>query len=260
MIKRLPVTDTSAALLARTHSIRAYFVGGAMRRAIRRAFAVVAGMVMAGKLAFGMLVIGLVGGFALLSPAAADVRESDCFGEDFSRRIEACSALIAEPGLGQQDLALAYSARALAYSVSGKYDLAIPDYDIALSIDPDSAVALNNRAWAYFKLGDPERGAADVDRALKLMPDSAHTFDTRAHIRQRRGDTRGAMRDYESAIRFGGAAIVKLYQCGLQANQMYSGEIDGLYTTDTRKALETCVATTGCDPLPPDEECLKITS
>jgi len=231
-----------------------------MRRAIRRTFAVVAGMVMAGKHAVGMLVIGLVGSFALLSSALADVRESDCFGEDFSRRIEACSALIAEPGLGQQDLALAYSARALAYSVSGKYDLAIPDYDIALSIDPDSAVALNNRAWAYFKLGDPERGAADVDRALKLMPDSAHTFDTRAHIRQRRGDTRGAMRDYESAIRFGGAAIVKLYQCGLQANQLYSGEIDGLYTTDTRKALETCVATTGCDPLPPDEECLKITS
>ncbi|MBX9924899.1 MAG: hypothetical protein K2Y05_00950 [Hyphomicrobiaceae bacterium] len=194
------------------------------------------------------------------SAMASDTRESDCFGDDFTRRIEACSALIATPGISRQELALAYSARALAYSVRGKYDLAIPDYDVSLGIDPDSAVALNNRAWAYFKIGQPERGASDVERALQLMPDSAHTLDTRAHIRQSRGDTKGAMRDYESAIRYGGVPIVKLYQCGLQAQQLYNGVIDGLYTTDTRKALETCVATTGCDPLPPDEECLKTTS
>lgn len=195
-------------------------------------------------------------------PAAvrADVRQSDCFGEDFSRRIEACTGLINSPGLGNADLALAYSARALAYSVRGKYDLAIPDYDVSLSLDPDSPVALNNRAWAYFKIGQPERGAADVERALDMMPDSPHTLDTRAHIKQSRGDLKGALRDYESAMRHGGAPIIKLYQCGLQAQSLYAGAIDGLYTTDTRKALEACVATTGCDPLPPDEECLKITS
>lgn len=194
------------------------------------------------------------------APAGADPRESECFGEDFPRRIEACSALINSPATSKADLALAYAARALAYSVKGSYDLAIPDYDTSLRLDPNSAIALNNRAWAYFKLGQPERGAGDVERALDIMPDSPHTLDTRAHIRQSRGDTRGAMRDYEGAIRLGGPAIVKLYQCGLQAHALYAGEIDGLYTTDTRKALEACVATTGCDPLPPDEECLRITS
>lgn len=186
--------------------------------------------------------------------------DSDCFGDDFARRIEACTALIDTPGVGPADLAQAYSARALAYSVKGKYDLAIPDYDISLRIDPNSAVALNNRAWAYYKLGQPERGAADVERALSMMPDSPHALDTRAHIRQSRGDVRGAMRDYENAMRFGGEHIVKLYQCGLQAQALYTGEIDGLYTSDMRKALETCVATTGCDPLPPDEECQRVTS
>ena len=197
---------------------------------------------------------------AQLAPAAAQQPTGDCFGEDLSRRIEACSAVIAGAGLNDSDLALAYSARALAYSVQGKYDYAIPDYDTSLALDPNSAIALNNRAWAYFKSGTPERGANDVEKALALLPDSPHTLDTRAHIAQSRGDQRKAMNDYERAMRYGGEHIVKLYQCGLQAQSLYEGEIDGLYTSDMRKALETCVATTGCDPLPADEECRKVTS
>ena len=193
------------------------------------------------------------------APAAAD-KTSDCFGEDLSRRLEACTAVIDGANLNDADLALAYSARALAYSVAGKYDLAIPDYDASLKLDPNSAIALNNRAWAYVRSGAPEHGYEDVEKALALLPDSPHTLDTRAHIFQSRGDTTRAMRDYERAMRSGGAAIVKLYQCGLQAHSLFPGDIDGLYTSEMKKALETCVATTGCDPLPADEECRKVTS
>lgn len=212
--------------------------------------------------AFGLLAAASV--LTQLAPASANPPSldpiNDCFSEDMSRRIPACSALIGSSGVSNSDLALAYSARALAYSVQGRYDQAIPDYDQSLAIDPNSPIALNNRAWAYFKSGQPERGSADVERALALLPDSPHTLDTRAHIYQSRGDHRKALRDYETAMRYGGTHIVKLYQCGLQANSLYEGEIDGLYTSEMRKALETCVATTGCDPLPADEECRKITS
>ena len=196
--------------------------------------------------------------FAAL-PASADT-SSDCFGEDLSRRLAACSALIDGANLPEADLALAYSARALAYSVAGKYDLAIPDYDASLKLDPNSAIALNNRAWAYVRSGAPEHGYEDVEKALALLPDSPHTLDTRAHIFQLRGDANRALRDYERAMRSGGAAIVKLYQCGLQAHSLFPGDIDGLYTSEMKRALETCVATTGCDPLPADEECRKVTS
>jgi tetratricopeptide (TPR) repeat protein len=184
----------------------------------------------------------------------------DCFGEDYSRRIESCSAVIESPSVSQDDLALAYAARALAYSVRGSYEQAIGDYDASLKIDPLSPIALNNRAWAYVKMGQPERGAIDVEKALALLPDSPHTLDTRAHIFQSRGDAKRALRDYEAAMRFGGEHIVKLYQCGLQSQSFFAGEIDGLYTSDMRKAFEACVATTGCDPLPADEECRKVTS
>jgi tetratricopeptide (TPR) repeat protein len=180
--------------------------------------------------------------------------EDDCFSNDFSRRIQGCTDLT------DAETALALQARALSYSIQGQYQPAISDYDASLKIDPNSPIALNNRAWAYFKSGEPERGAMDVEKALALQPDSPHTLDTRAHILQARGDTRQAMRDYERAMRFGGEHMVKLYQCGLQANKLFDGEIDGLYTSAVRQALETCVATTGCDPLPADEECRKMTS
>jgi len=197
---------------------------------------------------------------SLAAPLSAAESQNDCFGEDMGRRIESCSALIDSQSLKDADLALAYSARALAYAVAGKYDRAIPDYDASLKLDPESAVALNNRAWAYVRSGTPERGVEDVEKALALSPDSPQTLDTRAHIFQSRGDTKRALRDYEDAIRFGGTDIVKLYQCGLQSHSLFAGDIDGLFTSEMRRALETCVATTGCDPLPADEECRKITS
>jgi tetratricopeptide (TPR) repeat protein len=211
----------------------------------------------AGFAAAGLALMMLIGGTA---PAAADQAASDCFSDDFPRRIQGCSDLIATPGLSPSELALAYSARGLAYSVQGRYELALPDYDASLKLDPNSPIALNNRAWAHFKSGSPERGSDDVEKALALLPDSPHTLDTRAHIYQSRGDTRAALRDYERAMRYGGEPIIKLYQCGLQANGLYPGEIDGLYTSDMRKAMEACVATTGCDPLPAEEECRKVTS
>jgi tetratricopeptide (TPR) repeat protein len=201
-----------------------------------------------------MAFASLSAGVALATPT------DDCFGDDFGRRVPGCTAYLQLPNLSDDDKSLAYQARGLAYSIASQYELAIPDYDAALALDPDSAIALNNRAWAYFKTGTPERGAVDVEKALALSPDSPHTLDTRAHIFQWRGDHDKALRDYERAMRFGGSHIVKLYQCGLQAQNLFPGDIDGLYTSAVRRALETCVATTGCDPLPPDEECRKVTS
>jgi tetratricopeptide (TPR) repeat protein len=213
------------------------------------------------RVALTALMLGIaIWGASMASPASAATPGGDCYGDDFARRIESCSALLDSPGLSDDERALALSARALAYSVQGKYDAAIVDYDASLKLDPQSAIALNNRAWAYVKSGRPERGAVDVEKALALLPDSPHTLDTRAHIYQSRGDTKRAMRDYESAMRYGGEHIVKLYQCGLQAQSFFDGEIDGLYTSAMRKAFESCVATTGCDPLPADEECRKVTS
>jgi len=204
----------------------------------------------------------------LARPAAAEAAAAedaakataDCYGADNGRRISGCSELLQGAPLPDADRSMVHALRALAYSVQGQYDLALLDYDAAIGIDPDFAIALNNRAWTHYKLGQNREGMADVERALELTPRSSHAYDTRAHLRRVMGRPAGALADYERAISYGGAHVIELYQCGMQAQGFFNGEIDGLYSPAFRRALESCVESPECDPLPPDEECRKLTS
>ncbi len=179
----------------------------------------------------------------------------DCLSDDNGRRIEGCTAMIDDPQVAPEQRSFAYGMRALAYSLRGAFDQALADYDKAIDLNPDYAVALNNRAWVYFKLGRGEEGERDVERALQLSPGSPYALDTRAHIRQADGDAEAALADYERAMRNGGDSMVKLYQCGLRAQGLYFGMLDGIRSPAVSRALRACVSNQACDPLPEDEEC-----
>lgn len=192
-------------------------------------------------------------------PVLADDAK-DCFSEGSDRRMEGCAALIAAPDLDAGIKSLAHAMRGLALAQRGEFEEALPDHDAAISLDPASAMALNNRAWTLFKLNQPERALRDAERSISLAPASPHAYDTRAHIRQSRGEHAPAMQDYERAMRLGGERIVRLYQCGLQAQGYDTGSVEGVYTREMRRALASCVGKRSCDPLPPDEECRFVTS
>ncbi len=197
--------------------------------------------------------------FVTATPAAADSIK-DCFSDDNERRIEGCTALMAVPGLDAGARSLAHAMRALAYSLQGMFEKALPDHDQAVKLDPASAMALNNRAWTLFKLKQPQRALDDVERSIALAPLSPHAHDTRAHIRQSLGDAASALTDYERAMQLGGERIVRLYQCGLQAQGIYAGSTDGSYSSEMRRAFKACVRSRTCEPLPPDEDCRFTTS
>jgi len=196
---------------------------------------------------------------ALVVPVRAE-SALDCFSENKDLWVPGCTALIERPGIEPEQLSSAYAMRALGYSLKGQYDSAISDYDAAIRINPDFAVALNNRAWAYHRSGRGAQGLPDVEKSLKLNPLSEHSWDTRGHIRQSGGNSAGAFDDYEKAVQIGGERMIKLYQCGLKEFGLYSGPVDGLYTTDVRAALRSCSKTPTCDPLPADEQCRAATS
>jgi len=206
---------------------------------------------------FYLRVLSAIVAVALAGVAVAAVDDPmiDCLSEDNERRITGCSTLIDTPGVPEEQRGLAHGMRALAYSVLGMFEKAIDDYDVALKIKPDFPLALNNRAWAYYKLGRAAEGVADVNAALRLSPGSPFALDTRAHIKQALGDVPAAIEDYEMAIFAGGAPMIKMYQCGLRALNLYDGPINGVYSSPLQKALHTCARDPKCDPIPADSEC-----
>jgi tetratricopeptide (TPR) repeat protein len=204
--------------------------------------------------------IALIAAVATAVAAADDASSLDCFGKDNERRIAGCTALIESGGIDKAQLADVYAMRALAYSLKGEYATAVRDYDSAIEIRPDFAVALNNRAWAYFRWGKAATGLPDVEESLRLEPTAAYSLDTRAHIRQVMGDPKGALNDYTKAMYFGGIEMIKLYQCGLTEARLYEGRIDGIWRRELQEAMEQCVKSTSCDPLPADEHCRPATS
>jgi tetratricopeptide (TPR) repeat protein len=203
--------------------------------------------------------LALIAAVAALAHAD-DASQIDCFGKDNERRIEGCTALIEGGGMSGPQLASIYAMRALAYSLKGDYPTAIRDYDAAIQMVPNFAVALNNRAWAYFRWGKAAEGLPDVEESLRLEPTAAYSLDTRAHIRQVMGDPKAALNDYTRAMYFGGVEMIKLYQCGLTEARLYEGRIDGIWNRELQGAIEQCVESRTCDPLPADEHCRPATS
>lgn len=192
--------------------------------------------------------------------ASADNLATDCFSDDNERRIIGCTVIIDNPATTPLDRSNALAMRGLALSIKGQLDRAIEDYNASLNINPNAPAALNNRAWAYYRAGRGREGLPDVEQSLLLNPDSEHSWDTRAHIRQMMGNVEGAIRDYEMAIHLGGEKMIKLYQCGLAERGLYRGQMDGIYSTETKSALHTCARDKECDPLPADEQCRIPTS
>lgn len=208
-------------------------------------------------MAAGLVVAVLAAGIATASPPvrANPLQGHDCYSSDMMRRIEGCAELLKLPHLAPSVRADAYALRALALSLVGRYGEAIADYDQALTMRPNHAVALNNRAWALFKMGRVAEAMPDVEKSLAIDRSSPHAFDTRAHLHQAQGKADRAYQDYRQAMSLGGAQMVRLYQCGLQAHGLYSGPISGIYSDALSVALKACVKSEKCDPLPPDEEC-----
>ena len=207
----------------------------------------------------GLLASALLAMPTGLAPARAD-SSPDCYGDDNDRKIRGCTELIESGAFNREELASAYSSRALAYSMKGRHDDAIRDYDRAIDLVPNHATALNNRAWSLFRTARGPLGLPDVEKSLRIAPMSGATYDTRAHIRQTMGNPQGALEDYDLAMQFGGDRMIKMYQCGLTEQKLYKGPVDGIWNPELKASLVQCVRSGDCDPLPADEQCRAATS
>ena len=92
---------------------------------------------------------------------AQNVDQQLCLAPDPDLSISRCTAMIQSGHETQQNLAVAFSDRGIAYARKGQYDRAIEDLDQAIRLNPNYAAAFNNRGSAYSAKGD-------LDRAIEL--------------------------------------------------------------------------------------------
>lgn len=96
----------------------------------------------------------------------------------------------------------AYGRRADVYSGLGKLELALTDYNEALSLSSDDPTNLNNRCWVRALIGrDLPLALQDCDRSVSLLPGSASALATRAFVHLRMGAAQLALAGAESSLR-----------------------------------------------------------
>ena len=68
----------------------------------------------------------------------------------------------------KQDNAEAYNNKGIAYNTLGLYNLAIDDFNKAISLKQNFVYAYNNRGVVYLTHGNQELGCLDVKKACEL--------------------------------------------------------------------------------------------
>jgi tetratricopeptide (TPR) repeat protein len=131
------------------------------------------------------LCLGLLGTFIVSSPAISQTDEENraaCADPNLATRLRACSLLIKSGQPSDLNTPVAYNNRGVAYTETGKRELAIQDFNEAIALFPAYAIAYSNRGLAYENSGQNERAVADFDQPLKLNPKYSGAYNNRCYV------------------------------------------------------------------------------
>jgi tetratricopeptide (TPR) repeat protein len=130
------------------------------------------------------------------SPVVADDRDDCARSNDFPKKVEACSAVIArEPSAGW-----AYINRSYGYERIGKYEQSLSDGNRAVQFSPQEPLSYVNRAAAYIGLEQYDRAIEDTNRALRLDQGNLLAFVNRAYAYEKLGRRDRAIADYRRCL------------------------------------------------------------
>jgi tetratricopeptide (TPR) repeat protein len=124
------------------------------------------------------------------------VTTSDVYAQDANLKTAGLFVQTASPGVvpphstdsitegknvfeGDMVAAQAYSAQGLVYLEKGQYDLAITEFDKALTIAPSSPELYNNRGIVYSKARQYDLAISDFTKAVELAPDAIQAYYNR---------------------------------------------------------------------------------
>jgi PQQ-dependent catabolism-associated CXXCW motif protein len=101
---------------------------------------------------------------------------------DNNQRVAACSDLIASGRLRGDDLAEAHYLRGWSYSALKQSQLAMNDFNQAITLAPSNPLYLNDRGVLFRELGNNDRAMQDFNQAVAVKPDYALAHANRARI------------------------------------------------------------------------------
>ena len=97
-------------------------------------------------------------------------------------------------------IAMAYAQRANYYRDNNKPDLALPDYDRAISLDLNDGKTYNSRAKLLFDNGRLKEALSDYTNGLQLDPDNVEMLANRGAVYGALGQTNKAITDLSACL------------------------------------------------------------
>ena len=173
---------------------------------------------------------------ALSSITGARANDQDlCAGKGKptpEQQVQACSAMIASPGLSPHMQAIAYNNRAAGYNRKEDHSRALQDLNQAIRLRPDYALAYRNRGDTYRFRGRYDLALRDYNEAIRLDPNSAPAFRGRGltfHLKaswdfegllNEEAYYKRAVQDYEQAIQLSPGVAINYILAGDSYAQM----------------------------------------
>lgn len=114
--------------------------------------------------------------------------------------VEGCFNVYHEAIKKMEGFAALYCALGDAYRKAGRLDDAIPEYRMALWIDPLSYSAYSGLVQVYEELGDYDNAIASYNKYIAIHPHNAVLHSSIANLYFMKGETELAISHYQSAI------------------------------------------------------------
>jgi tetratricopeptide (TPR) repeat protein len=136
------------------------------------------------------------------APRAGQVQPARdaCSTGEPQARIAACTQTLGRTGLDPASQVSALVNRAIARDSIGEFDLALGDFDAALTLAPNDWSALRSRAAAYYRRGQLENAVADLTRAVTALPDDVAPLRLRGQLYAEMGQVGRAVEDLSKVL------------------------------------------------------------
>ncbi len=163
------------------------------------------------------------------TPKAGSVTEYDvraCVGAEAlgpDDQAAACTKVINSGKIHHGHEGDFYASRGGAYYISHQFDLALADYNKALTFERKPEF-LFQRALTLLGQGDEQKAKADLEEVMKIRPDFAPSYFIRGLIAYHADNYKGALADYEAAIQRKPTYYQAIFARGVAKSRLSDGD------------------------------------